>query len=61
METEVEPAVKFYTAKNDRVFKTIMFDERNEKLLKTFLEEILNVSIFILNIYIPIRINVIFI
>ena len=35
----------FYTAKNDKVFKTIMADEDNKKMLIKFLERILNKKI----------------
>ena len=35
----------FFTAKNDKVFKTIMADEDNKKMLIKFLERILNKKI----------------
>jgi predicted transposase/invertase (TIGR01784 family) len=36
---------KFFTAKNDRVFKILMFNDKNVKILKSFLETILKVKI----------------
>lgn len=36
---------KFYTAKNDKVFKAVMCDEDDLSLLKGFLEQILNLNI----------------
>lgn len=36
---------KFYTARNDKVFKAIMLDEDNKDILKLFLERILNTRI----------------
>ena len=35
----------FFTAKNDKVFKTILGNEENKELLKTFLERILTLSL----------------
>jgi len=35
----------FFTAKNDKVFKTILGNEDNKELLRKFLERILNKEI----------------
>ena len=44
MQTELKEKI-FYTAKNDKVFKTILGNEDNKELLRKFLERILNKEI----------------
>ncbi len=36
---------RFYTAKNDKVFKAVMCDEDDLSLLKEFLEQLLDITI----------------
>ena len=48
---------KFYTAKNDNVFKSIFCDENNTFLLKTLIERCLRVKIEIIELHLPERTN----
>lgn len=48
---------KFYTAKNDNVFKSIFCDENNTFLLKTLIERCLRVKIEIIELHLPERIK----
>lgn len=48
---------KFYTCKNESVFKNIFYNKPNESLLKTLIEQSLNTEIEILASTRPIKIN----
>ena len=48
---------KFFTAKNDNVFKTIFCNENNTFLLKTLIERCLKIQIEIIEIHAPEKIK----